>query len=219
MSEVATPDTSAELLGSEPERESNEGASDTPQVWTVAGDDPSIVWKGFVEVLGRTEHPRRRQILETIIEHLRTETAGDLAGVMATVAPDAAFSTPWGPGPQGWEEVRGHYEEVFAAGGIGNARVDTHRIVVDDDAIVNEYTWTLLVPRDLAKENGFDVPEDEGHYAVSQRVCTLLPFDPEGRLRGEISYSRVPDPTAWIRVPDDALSPGYLKWLEGALGR
>ena len=136
---------------------------------------------------------------------------------MATMAPDAAFSTPWGPGPQGWDEVRGHYADVFAAGGIGNASVETHRIVVDDDAIVNEYTWTLLLPSDLAKKNGFDVP-DEGNYAVSQRVCTLLPFDPDGLLRGEISYSRVLDPTAWVRVEDSQLSPGYLKWLEFVSG-
>lgn len=184
-------------------------------MWWVAGDDPSTIWRPFEERLSQTEDPRRRQILETIIEHLRTETTGDLEGVMATVAPDAAFSTPWGDGPQGWDEVRVHYEEVLAAGGIGNARVETHRILVDDDALVNEYTLTLVVPWHTAKEYGFDIPDETGHYAVSERVCTLLPFDPEGRLRGEVSYGRNKNPNAWVKVPDEELSPGYLQWLAG----
>ena len=180
----------------------------------VAGDDPSVIWQPYEERLRQTEHPRRRQILETLIEHLRTETTGDLDGVMATVAPDAEFSGPQGPGPKGWDEVRAHYEAVFAAGGIGNASVKTHRIIVDDDAIVNEYTWTLILPWRLAQEQGFAITEESGQYAVWQRVCTVLPFDAEGRLQGEISYGGRMDPADCERVPDDELSPGYLNWLE-----
>ena len=180
----------------------------------VAADDTSILWRPYAERLKETESPRRRQILETLIEHLRTESGGDLDGVMATVAPDAEFSTPYGPGPKGWDEVRVHYQEMFAGGGIGNMAVDTHRIVVDDDAIVNEYTFSLVLPWRLAKEQGYAIKEEQGHYAIHQRACTILPFDPEGRLRGEISYSVQMDPNNFDRVPDDELSPGYLKWLE-----
>lgn len=183
------------------------------QIREVAADDRSVLWAPFEERLRTETSPRRRQILETIIEHLRTESAGDLDGVMATVAPDAAFSTPYCTGPEGWDEIRTHYAAVFAAGGIGNMSVETHSILVDDDALMNEYTFTLIMPAAMAREQGLEVG-DEGHYAVSQRACTVLPFDPQGRLRGELSYSKSL-PLTPERVPDEELSPGYFAWLAG----
>ena len=179
----------------------------------VAADDLSVLWAPYEERLKTAESPRRRQVLETLIEHLRTEASGDLEGVMATVAPDAEFSTPYGPGPKGWDEVREHYAQMFAAGGLGNMAVDTHRIVVDDDAIVNEYTISVVLPWNLAKEQGYAI-EEEGHYAIHQRACTMLPFDSEGRLRGEITYAVEKDPNNFDRLADDQLSPGYLDWLD-----
>ena len=183
--------------------------------WQVAADDTSVLWAPFEARLHQTDDLRRQQILRTIIEHLRTESAGDIEGVMATVAPDARFVNPFGEGPNGWDAIRTHYEAVFAAGGIGNMIVDTHRVVVGDDEIVNEYSFSFIVPAVLARRQGYSVTDTEGHFAVRQHGCTMLPFDPEGRLRGEISYTTNKDPDDWERVPDDQLSPGYLRWLEG----
>lgn len=183
--------------------------------WMVAADDTSVLWKPYEERLAQTTEPRRRQVLETIIEHLRTESGGDLEGVMKTVAPDAAFRSPWGPGPQNWDEVKVHYEEMFANGGIGNMSVDLKRLVVDDDTIVNEYVCYMLFPARMARAAGYSVPDDDGHYAVWQSSATVLPFDPDGLLRGEITYTTEKNADDWKRVPDEELSPGYLKWLAG----
>lgn len=181
--------------------------------WQVAADDLSVMWKQYEERLAGIDTPRRRQVLGTLIEHLRTEASSDLEGVMRTVSPRAAFRHPDGTGPKGLAEIRSFYEATFASGGIGNMAVDTHRIVVDDDAIVNEYTLTMLLPWQLAKQQGYVIADESGHYAVRRRLCTMLPFDEDGLMLGEITYSCDVDPHDCERVPDDQLSPGYLQWL------
>ena len=193
---------------------SSEVGTAMPNPRLVAADDTSVLWGPFAERLKTTDNPRQRKILETLIEHLRAESVGDLEATMATVAPDARFINPFGQGPSGWDEIREHYKAVFAAGGIGNMIVETHRVVVDDHAIVNEYTFGFVVPWRLAKEQGYAIEHAEGHYHVRQHASTMLPFDPEGKLRGEISYGRHKDPLDFERVPDDELSPGYLQWLD-----
>lgn len=188
-----------------------------PNPRLVAADDTSVLWKPFQERLELADNPRQRRILETLIEHLRAESAGDLEATMATVAPDARFINTFGQGPSGWDEIREHYKAAFAARGIGNMIVDTHRVVVDDNAIVNEYTVGFVVPWRLAQEQGYAIDGTEGHFHVRQHASTMLPFDSEGRLLGEISYGRQKDPSDFERVPDAELSPGYLTWLDNLL--
>ena len=58
MSEFASTDPRTDLLGNnDPAHSSNDEPHHASSVWLVVGDDPSVVWKGFAEVLDRTEIP------------------------------------------------------------------------------------------------------------------------------------------------------------------
>lgn len=180
----------------------------------VAADDIRCCSSAFEDRLAVTENPRHRANLETLIEHIRTEAAFDLDAVMATFDPEPAFRHPHGPGPKGLDEVRDFYIAMFARGGIGNSSLEVHRLIVDDHAIVDEFTYTLLVPWQMAKAQGYAITEEAGHYAVWNRLCGLKPFDDQSRMGGEITYGGPPDPRNCERIPDDQLSPGYLEWVE-----
>lgn len=110
--------------------------------------------------------------------HDRCETVCDLDGVMATLAPDAEFNR-WGPtgdtGPKGTEAIRAHDTEMFARGGTGNFCPQYKRVVVDDDTIVAEYRVTQIVPLRLAKQAGYAVPDEEGHYVLHRQIVSLFP--------------------------------------------
>lgn len=180
----------------------------------VAADDIIVHSRAFEERLKVTDRPRQRANLETFLEHIRTEAALDIEGVMRTFGDEPEFLNPHGPSPKGLEEVRAFYVDLFERGGIGNSSMEVHRLVVDDESMVNEFTYTVLLPWQMAKEQGYDIPEERGHYAVSRRMCGLKPFDDRGRMGGEFTYAGPAHTARCELVPDDELSPGYLSWVE-----
>lgn len=147
-----------------------------------------------------------------MIDHLITEGSSDIEGVMKTVSPKAEFRHPDGKRSKGHAEIRPYYEGLFAQGGIGNLAISEQRIILDDDAAVNEVLLSSIVPWDMAKARGYDIHDEHGHYAIRRPICTTMPFDQDGLLGGEISYLGPFDPGACEKVPDAALSPGYLAW-------
>lgn len=185
-------------------------------IWKVVADDSTLTRTGLIERLEVTENPRHRKILETVIEHDRCETVGDLEGVLATLSPNANFYR-WGPtgdtGPKGLDAIREHYTNMFARGGTGNFCPQYKRVVVDDDTIVAEYRVTQIVPQKLAKQSGYAVPDEDGHYALHRQIVSLFPFDKDGLMLAEISYGGMPNPQDFERVSDERLSPGYLEWV------
>lgn len=189
--------------------------------WQLPSDnDPSIVLREYQERLATLENPRHRAMLETLIEHIRTVLVGDLEGVMATMADDSAFKmwTPAGDvGKKGTEEVRRRYAEGFAHGGgsIRNQINKLENFVVDDNTIVLEMTESRVLPGRVARDRGYDVPDD-GNYAVYRHCAVIIPFDEKARIRGEYNYGMgyPPAPNDWDRIPDGDLSPEYRAWLK-----
>lgn len=187
--------------------------------WDVAADDPLNVSQAYEDRYARTTDPRHRKIIGTFLEHIRTEMAGDLEAVVATMVREPIFRHYWGygheSGQEGYDAVRTRYKAMLVDGpGIGNLRLENHRFIVDDDAICDEFTLTRIVPWHLAKQSGYEVDAEEGHYACRRRMVAIVPFDEEGLMVGELSYAGLPDPHDCERVPDDELSPGYRRWLE-----
>lgn len=180
--------------------------------WLVGADDLSVLTHAWEARLKATENPRHRAIIETVIRHMRTEGSNDLDGVVGTLAPNPIFIHDDGHGPKGTDEVRDYYAGMFTRGGLGNMRVKQIRLIIDDDAAVTEFKISRIVPWKQAKEAGYAIPEESGHYAVHRSMVTVMPFDEEARLGGEISYARQHDPSDLDRVPDDELSEGYRAW-------
>jgi len=110
--------------------------------------DQSRIWTDLEARLARTENPRHRKLLETVITHGKAEAALDVDGLMATLVPDPRYHF-WNNGkdrgPKGYDGVRAYYE-AFAKGGGAVFESPKERICVDDRMIVHEGVMRNLIP-------------------------------------------------------------------------
>ena len=181
--------------------------------------DQAISWYGLEDKLARTTDPRHRQMLQTVIDHARAESAGDVDGLMATLGDDPQYhfwnrGKDWGP--KGLDGVRKYYED-FVASGAGFFESEKVRVVVDDDNVVTESVMRQLVPGRIARQRGYDVPDIDGHYIVTARTAIFWPFDESCTLTAEDSYGSS-DLSDITQVPDDELPADYVAMLD-AIGQ
>ena len=177
--------------------------------------DQAISWRGLEERLARTTDPRHRRMLQTVIDHAKAESDGDVDGLMATLGGDPSYhfwsgGNDWGP--KGVANVRAYYED-FVASGAGFFESEKVRIVVDDDNVVTESVMRMIIPGLVAQQRGHDVPDLGAHYRVSARTAIFWPFDESCTLIGEDSYGSS-DVTDCTLVPDEDLPREYVAMLE-----
>lgn len=177
--------------------------------------DQSVTWRQLEERLERTANPRHRKMLQTVIDHAKAESSGDVDGLMATLGADPNYhfwssGKDWGP--KGREQVRAFYED-FVASAAGFFESYKARIVVDDDNVVTESVMRGIVPGVVAQQRGCNVPDVNGHYIVHARTAIFWPFDADCVLQGEDSYGSS-DVTDFEQVPNDELPAEYVQMLE-----
>jgi len=180
--------------------------------------DQGICWYGLEERLERTNDARHRKMLQTVIDHAKAETRGDVDGLMATLNADPQYHFWNGKdfGPKGADAVRAYYE-WFVASGAGFFESRKVRVVVDDDNVVTESIMRGIVPGSTAERRGYTVPDIDAHYLVTTRTAIFWPFDESCALIGEDSYSST-DLTDITLVPDDELPDEYVAMLD-AIGQ
>jgi len=181
--------------------------------------DQTISWRGLEDRLARTDNPRHRKMLQTVIDHAKAESYGDVDGLMATLGDDPQYhfwsgGTDWGP--KGADAVRAYYRD-FVASGAGFFESYKARIVVDDDNVVTESVMRQLVPGRVAQQRGYDVPDVDAHYVVTARTAIFWPFDESCTLIAEDSYGSS-DLRDLTLVPDDELPADYVAMLD-AIGQ
>ncbi len=177
--------------------------------------DPARGWQALEARLAATTNPRHRLHLETVIAHMKAESARDVDGLMGTLVDDPAyhFWSGGGPdrGPKGCQGIRDYYV-AFAGSGGAVLMSPKDRICVDDDFVVCEGTLTTLASGRIAKARGYTVPSEDGHYLIAMRNTVWWSFGDDGRAIGEDVYS-VTDPDAWQRVERDDLPAEYVMYL------
>lgn len=157
--------------------------------------DPERSWKPVEERIEREKDPRRRQLLEQVRDHLRTEIRGELDALMATLVDDPHYHL-WGVGaevgPKGRDAVEVFYRDMIASGG-NHFEFEIRRIVVDHDAVVTEGVIRTLVPGALVAAAGVaqvaGAPVDaEARYLSENQILTVWPVAEDGRIEGEDIY-------------------------------
>src|ERR1700722_14227223 len=99
--------------------------------------DPNRTWEKVEAGLASETDPVLRRNLETVLAHMKAEAAGDLDGLLDTLAEDVhyhAYGAGEGLSPRGKAEVRGFYE-AFIASGAERLQFDIDRLVVDRDCV------------------------------------------------------------------------------------
>jgi hypothetical protein len=120
----------------------------------------------------------RVQMDAKIDEHFGFEQADDVAGVLATLSPDAEHDVVgWPTGPaRGPEGARPFYEALFAD--LSDGQVTTIRRLYGEDFLVDESLWRGRAPGRPFGLEGRDRP-------VEFRLLHVVEFASDGRMSRE----------------------------------
>ncbi|MDZ4287557.1 MAG: ester cyclase [Prosthecobacter sp.] len=115
---------------------------------------------------------------QKIDEHFGYEARDDIAGVLATLAPDATHDVVgWPMGPsQGREAARGFYNALFAD--LAEGKVTPTRRLYGEDFLVDESFWEGSAPGRPFGLEGLGRP-------LSFRLLHVVEFTGEGQIQKE----------------------------------
>ena len=153
--------------------------------------------------IAKTTNPRHLLMLNRLLQHTIGEAKLDVDLVMSTLATDpryVAWGAPAEMSPVGREAVRNFYEVTIVQGGQFYLELDMDRIVVDDDTIVTEGNFRALYYGADAVKRGFPVDDPEGFYLLTLRMLIVWPFDADGFIKGEETYTAVTTPDFLTKV-------------------
>lgn len=75
------------------------------------------------------------------------------------------------------------------ASGAHRLEYDVERLVVDDDCVVLEGTMRIIYPGRTLAAMGRPVDDADGWYLYEDRMVTFWPYDADGLLLAEDSYT------------------------------
>jgi ketosteroid isomerase-like protein len=154
--------------------------------------DPARTWAKVEQRLQVETDPTFRRNLATILRHMKAEAAGDVDGLLDTLSDDVHYHS-YGTvdpalNPKGKEAVRRFYED-FIASGATRLQLDVDRLLVDKDCVLTEGVMRMAYPGRTLAGRGIEVDDPDGYYLYESRMAVLWPMDPEGRARGEDTYT------------------------------
>ena len=152
--------------------------------------DQNGTWKKVEERLAVETDPILRRNLETLLQHMKAEAALDMDKLMATVSENARYQNfaQGGAGPVGKAEVEKFYTD-FAATGAEKLQHDLDRLIVDKHCILTEGVMRMAWPGKALIGMGIEVDDPDAHYLYEARMATLWPFDADGNILGEDTYT------------------------------
>jgi ketosteroid isomerase-like protein len=154
--------------------------------------DQAVTWRKVEERLAVETDPILRRNLEVVLAHMKSESAGDIDGLLDTLSDDVHYHAYGAPDPAsspvGKDGVRGFYER-FVASGAGRLQLDIDRLVVDQDCVLTEGVMRMAYPGRTLQAMGITVDDPDAHYLYEARMATLWPFDADGKVLGEDTYT------------------------------
>lgn len=153
--------------------------------------DTTRTWAAVEERLASETDPVLRQRLEMLRRHMIAEAAGDLDVLMSTLAPQPSYNA-YGQdpsvSPQGTEAVHQFYSNLIASGAT-RLEFDIKRLLVERDCILTEGIMKMAWPGRALQAKGIEVDDPDAFYLYVDRMATLWPFDENGQILGEDTYT------------------------------
>jgi hypothetical protein len=180
--------------------------------------DPTKTFRLLEERIAKTTNQRHLLMLKRLLDHAMGEADLDLDLVMSTLVAEPRYIT-WGApadlSPVGRQAVRTFYEETIGKGGQWFLEVDMDRIVVDDDTIVTEGVLRSLYYGADAATRGFLVDDQDGFYLLTLRMLVVWPFDAEGFIKGEETYSAITTPDFFKKIDTSEVPQKFRAFIAG----
>jgi hypothetical protein len=114
----------------------------------------------------------------------------------------------------GREAVQAFYEETIVKGGQFCLELDMDRIVVDDDTIVTEGNLRSLYYGADAAQRGFPVDDPAAFYLLKLRMLIVWPFDAEGFIIGEETYSAITTPDFFTKIETSEVPQTFREFID-----
>jgi hypothetical protein len=153
--------------------------------------DVNRTWEKVEARLLTEEDPVLRRNLEAVLEHMKAEAHGDIDGLIDTLSDEVDYHA-YGAGPAqcptGKAEVRKFYED-FVAGGATQLQLDIDRLVVDRHCVLTEGVMRMAYPGRTLAAMGIAIDDPTAYYLYEARMATLWPFDDQGLVTGEDTYT------------------------------
>jgi hypothetical protein len=150
-------------------------------------------WEMPERLLAEETDPIRRRNLQIMIDHGKAEAKPDFDALMATVAPNAKY-TSYTAGdreansPTGKDGVAAYYTALVTSG-CNHIEHAIDRMAVGKDTIVTEGDMKMAYPGQVLKAMGVEVPDENGHYLYLSRMLIVWQFDENGLVICEDSYA------------------------------
>lgn len=148
-------------------------------------------WAAVEQRLGTETDPILARNLRQVLDHMKSEAVGDLDGLLAGLSESAsyhAYGAPPEASPTGKAEVRRFYED-FIASGATRLAFEVDRLVVDRNCILTEGLMRMAYPGTTLAARGVPVDDPSAYYLFEARMATLWPFDDDGLIIGEDTYT------------------------------
>jgi hypothetical protein len=99
-------------------------------------------------------------------------------------------------------------------GGQFYLEMDMDRIVVDDDTIVTEGDMRSVYYGADAANRGFPVDDPQSFYLLSLRMLIVWPFDADGFITGEETYTAVTTPDFFTKVETSQVPQKFRDFID-----
>jgi hypothetical protein len=98
-------------------------------------------------------------------------------------------------------------------GGQYCLEMDMDRIVVDDDTIVTEGIMRSVYYRADASRRGLPADDPTGFYLLTLRTLIVWPFDAEGFITGEETYSAFVTPDFFKKIQESQVPQKFRDFI------
>jgi hypothetical protein len=177
--------------------------------------DPMALVRVARQHLETLEEPRRRQILENLIEHAEAEASGDHRALMASCSRESQTYAVYGstfPAPQSFEDLDRHYAGLIDAN-LYWIHFEVEKLVVGSDVIFIEGLVHQLYPGELIEPIfGLKVADPSSVQQLTSRTALTFIFDEAGKGAGEHAYTDGPPALEdFTPVPAHLLPKGFTR--------
>jgi hypothetical protein len=179
--------------------------------------DPTKTYRLIEKRIAKTTNSRHLLMLNRLLQHAMGEAKLDLDLVMSTLCPNPryiAWGAPADMSPVGREAVRAFYEDTIVKGGQAFLELDMDRVVVDDETIVTEGDFRAIYHGADAATRGFPADDPTAFYLLKLRMLIVWPFDAEGFIIGEESYSAITTPDFFTKLEASQVPQTFRDYID-----
>jgi hypothetical protein len=156
--------------------------------------DPNNCWRELEKALESETDPAHRRNLENVINHGKYEFEGKFDELVDSMSDNVTYKiTGFVPpgmeeAPRGKAAVKSFYQNLFASG-LVSAEAATDVIVVNAGYVVTAGPFRLALTGEALQRRGIAVDDPQGIYLYESDLCTIWPFDDQGKMLGEHLYN------------------------------